>query len=443
MNNQLKTISLDLIDPNPDNPRKDLSDLTELADSIKAQGIQQAPVVTPAKNGRYMTVIGHRRLAAARLAGLSQTPCIVRHYTKRAAAETMLIENTHRASLTALEEADGYQLLLDLGETVEQAAQKTGRAASTVRQRVRIASIDAKTRERMNAQPTLEQLDTISKYEGHPDLQEKLAEAVGTKEWTWKTKEAEREAAEREWWAQAKETLAQARHVEWELPDQHGWYNTPAPLRELTSFRPGKQQYAQQAEQWLGKHDATATHIGVRLEGAEWEHKIVWYEDRDMTAEREEQEQARREWERKQAERAAAERPVIEYDRTAKATRNAWLGQLARQKTLGKRDPMPLLLTAMRDMFQIGIDSYDEEQAEAELTTSPQGDDGIQATLLAAAWYESSIDWDMWCDKAIMNDRIRPYYNGLKALGYKPSAAETQALDGLYIDNDNNDDEDD
>lgn len=429
----IKNVAIDLIDPNPDNPRKDLGDLTELTDSIKAQGVQQAPVITPAAQGRYTTIIGHRRLAAAQQAGLRTVTCIIRKYSKRAAAETMLVENTQRADLTTLEEADGYQKLLDLGETIEQAAQKTGRSATTVRQRVRIGAIKPETRELINGQPTLEQLDIISRYGDHPDLQEELAEAVGTKNWTWKTKEAERAVAEREWWAQAKKTLAQAQHVEWELPDKHGWYDTPASLRKLTEFRPGKKHYAQQAEIWLEQHGTAATHIGVRLEGAVWEHKIVWYDDRDLTAEREEQEQAQRELERKQAEREAAERPIVEHEQTAKETRNAWLAQLAQQKTLGKRDPMPLLLTAMRNMFQTGVDSYDEEQVEDELIASPKGDDGIQATLLAAAWYEAAIDWGMWRDEDIMNDIIRPYYHGLKALGYQTSEAENQALDGLYL----------
>nr|DAJ93575.1 MAG TPA: chromosome partitioning protein [Caudoviricetes sp.] len=73
----IKQISIELIDPHPENPRKNLGNLTELAESIKANGIMQNLTVVPKDDGRYMAVIGHRRLAAAKLAGLETVPCAV------------------------------------------------------------------------------------------------------------------------------------------------------------------------------------------------------------------------------------------------------------------------------------------------------------------------------------------------------------------------------
>lgn len=82
------TIGLEHIHPHPDNPRKDLGDLTELAESIKKNGIMQNLTVIPKEGepGEYITIIGHRRSAAAKLAGVTEAPCRVvrRHDRQRA-----------------------------------------------------------------------------------------------------------------------------------------------------------------------------------------------------------------------------------------------------------------------------------------------------------------------------------------------------------------------
>lgn len=104
-----------LIDPNPANPRRDVGDVGELADSIRAQGIRQNLLVVPAPEGRFTLVIGHRRLEAAKLAGLERVPAVVAELDEREQRELMLVENSQRTDLTVVEEADGYQGLLDLG----------------------------------------------------------------------------------------------------------------------------------------------------------------------------------------------------------------------------------------------------------------------------------------------------------------------------------------
>ena len=140
------------IHPHPDNPRKDLGDLTELADSIKANGILQnltvvPRVVTGEITGRtwqdgYTVVIGHRRLAAAKLAGLKELPCIVSDMGLRDQVRTMLMENIQRADLTIYEQAQGFQMMMDMGDTVEEIARKSGFSQSTVRRRVKLLALD-------------------------------------------------------------------------------------------------------------------------------------------------------------------------------------------------------------------------------------------------------------------------------------------------------------
>lgn len=79
--------------PHPDNPRKDLGDLTELSDSIRANGVLQNLTVVPRAEGGYTVVIGHRRLAASKLAGLKELPCIIMELDLRSQVQTMLMEN--------------------------------------------------------------------------------------------------------------------------------------------------------------------------------------------------------------------------------------------------------------------------------------------------------------------------------------------------------------
>ena len=138
----LKQISIELIDPHPENPRKNLGDLTELAESIKANGIMQNLIVVPKDDGRYTAVIGHRRLAAAKLAGLKTVPCAVVDMDRKTQLSTMLLENMQRSELSYIEQADGFQLMLDLGETVESISEMSGFSKDTVKHRLEIAKLD-------------------------------------------------------------------------------------------------------------------------------------------------------------------------------------------------------------------------------------------------------------------------------------------------------------
>lgn len=138
----IKQISIELIDPHPENPRKNLGNLTELAESIKANGIMQNLTVVPKDDGRYMAVIGHRRLAAAKLAGLETVPCAVVDMDRKTQLPTMLLENMQRSELSYIEQADGFQLMLDLGETVESISEMSGFSKDTVKHRLEIAKLD-------------------------------------------------------------------------------------------------------------------------------------------------------------------------------------------------------------------------------------------------------------------------------------------------------------
>ena len=135
------------IDPHPLNPRRELGDLSELAESIRAHGVKQPATVIPHPDepGRYMTVIGHRRIAASTLADRTSVRCLVDATMSLAdQLEVMLVENLQRQDLTPFEEGAGYQGLLDLGVTKVDISTRTGRSRVTIDQRLRIAPIDAR-----------------------------------------------------------------------------------------------------------------------------------------------------------------------------------------------------------------------------------------------------------------------------------------------------------
>ncbi|WP_087507901.1 ParB/RepB/Spo0J family partition protein [Cellulomonas iranensis] len=175
-------IALDLIDPHPANPRKDLGDLTELADSIRAKGIRQNLLLVPNPDapGRYRAVIGHRRSAAAALAGLTHAPAAIDTTLDEAAQlELMLLENVQRVDLTPIEEADGYQGLLDLGVSRAEISRTTGRTPATVRSRLKLAALPDKARTAVHAgKVTLD--DALAIADLPADEQKAMAKKLGT-----------------------------------------------------------------------------------------------------------------------------------------------------------------------------------------------------------------------------------------------------------------------
>ncbi|MBP1581124.1 MAG: ParB/RepB/Spo0J family partition protein [Oscillospiraceae bacterium] len=148
MMHYVEIIPINNLHPHPDNPRKDLGDLTELAESIKVNGVLQNLIVSPRwskeKNclDGYRIIVGHRRHAAAKLAGLEDLPCIVACMTPQEEFRAMMMENVQRENLTAYEEAEGFQTMLDMGESVKQVAQTTGFSETTIRRRAKLLDLD-------------------------------------------------------------------------------------------------------------------------------------------------------------------------------------------------------------------------------------------------------------------------------------------------------------
>ena len=208
---EIVMIPVNQIHPHPKNPRKNIGDVTELANSIKAKGVLQNLTVVP---GHWMTqeewlelsaqykenpteevrdlmnskwletgytaIIGHRRLAASKQAGLIEVPCVIADLTDREQFDTMMVENVQRADLTIIEQAQGFQMMLDMGGTVESVSEQTGFSQTTVRNRLKLMKLDQqKLQQSMEREASLSDYIELDKIED-PKLRNKVLESIGT-----------------------------------------------------------------------------------------------------------------------------------------------------------------------------------------------------------------------------------------------------------------------
>ena len=177
--NNITMIPVGLLEHHPDNPRKDLGDLTELTESIKKNGIMQnLTVIADQDTSKYLVVIGNRRLEAAKAAGLIELPCVVKDLDHKTQISTMLEENMQRQDLTVYEQAQGFQMMMDLGYTAKEIGEKTGFSEKTVKDRIKFTKLNQKNFEKAVAQgATLMDMIEISKLESKADQNEVMKEA--------------------------------------------------------------------------------------------------------------------------------------------------------------------------------------------------------------------------------------------------------------------------
>lgn len=153
------------LEPHPDNPRKDLGDLSELRESIRQNGIMQNLTVIPIDETmeHFRILIGHRRFAASE-GILEELPCvIVEGLTDREQVGIMLCENLQRNDLTFYEQGQGFQMMLDLGDTIDEISEKTGFSKNTVKHRVEIAKLPKAAIEHNRFQLTISDLIELEK----------------------------------------------------------------------------------------------------------------------------------------------------------------------------------------------------------------------------------------------------------------------------------------
>lgn len=144
-----KTIPIDKIEPNPEQPRSDIGDLRELTASIREKGVLEPLLVKAMPEGGWMIIAGERRWRASKIAGLKEVPCIEIDADEQGIAEIALIENLQRKDLNIWEESDGLRALADrFGYTQDDIAQKISKSRSTVTELMTIAGLPQDVRDR-------------------------------------------------------------------------------------------------------------------------------------------------------------------------------------------------------------------------------------------------------------------------------------------------------
>lgn len=221
--NEIKMIPIDKLTHHPENPRKVLGDLSELTESIRKNGVMQNLTVIEGRyrsreefladckaegvskaeaeglysaenslvtDGKYTVVIGNRRMEAAKKAGLEALPCVISSMDHRAQIATMLEENMQRSDLTLYEQAQGFQMMMDLGFSETEISEKTGFSRTTVNRRLKMAKLNEKTlQQAVRMQITIADLDKLSEIE---DIKErnKLLASFGESNYSWLVNQA-------------------------------------------------------------------------------------------------------------------------------------------------------------------------------------------------------------------------------------------------------------
>ena len=187
----MKEIDVAAIRPHPKNPRKDLGDLTELTDSIRTFGILQNLTVVPDGTEGYVVICGHRRLAAAEAAGLETVPCVIAdNMDEKTQVSIMLLENMQRSDLTVQEEAQGLQMMLDLGASIADIVKETGLSETKVRHRVKMNELDQNLLGKKLAEQI--SINDLIKLEQIKDIgrRNEVLAAIGTNNFEWRMREA-------------------------------------------------------------------------------------------------------------------------------------------------------------------------------------------------------------------------------------------------------------
>ena len=439
--NQIKLINTSLIDPHPDNPRKNIGDVTDLANSIKANGLLSPLSVVP--NGeRFRVIAGHRRLAACKQAGTGAVPCFVLDLDPLQQLEAMVTENCQREQLTVLEEADAIQGMLDLGATTASVAYRLGRSSDYVRDRAKAASIGNEVRAVRDdfSQLTIGQLVAIARYDGRPDLQKKLAQAAGTSNFDYTLSRIERDENDRQWIESVAALLGEPDSGINLIPDPEKPYSDPE-WRYLGCMFPSTGTPEEAIEKIREQNPAA---VSIHME------QVSLWTRRDKTADAEKE--ARRAAE--QAERDARWHALEEYAAASADKRMAWLhGHLhgvkrdklvettARLGLLQIIDPDPqgytLALATWNNAACGGeqfatISGIEPERALAELRHHlDEPDWAVWAVQILAARIEWFIDPTDWTTVNDTSRRIPGYYQILQDLGYTPTDDETSHLDQL------------
>lgn len=434
-------LPVEMLYPHPDNPRKDLGDLSELAESIKKDGIfQNLTVVLGGKGPEtahpgiddpdgYTIIIGHRRLAAAKLAGLTEVPCMVAEMSENEQVATMLLENMQRNDLTVYEQAQGFQMMLDLGETQSSIAEKTGLSKTTVRHRLKLLELDAeefkKSQERQPSITDYIELEKIS----DPELKNKALAAIGTKDFAWEVSRAVDKEKRDKWMAEWIAFLNQ-RLERIEMSEKSGKRYIAFYTIRVAITDPVKEEIEQKIADG-GCYYAYDGFGSVYIVGEKIEEKPT-PEDEQREKEKEEQ--------KKKIEK------IVEIENLMHELRKDFVAEY--DTIANDEEILSAFLTetgfddinywTAADVLKINHEDMDDAE---ELMESEEWKDKVDfrpSTIILALLYSIYDDYSYdrmlhtWDGKYEKNKKLEKWYEILKISGYKISSTEKKMLNGTH-----------
>lgn len=440
-------LPINMLYPHPGNPRKDVGDVTELAESIKANGIFQNLTVVIDGAGvekahpeedmdGYTVIIGHRRLAAAKLAGLEVVPCMVVEMDEREQAATMLLENMQRSDLTVYEQAQGFQMMLDLGETQDGIAKKTGFSKTTIRHRLKLLELDQEElRKAEERQATFADYIELEKIKD-PEKKNEALKAVGTQNFKWKVNQI---LAQESAFENLEKNIAMLEQAGlWRIP-----YDKRFNYRQIGYMNASKEPdeaKREELDELIQTGDAKYYTISSDAPEYAWayiytEASKQTKEDKAAEAERQRQENQRRERGRK----------VCELEKQAAELRKAFV------KNFANREYISTITEAF--LGEAGLDDIDYEEVAAILGIDSEEYDNWEAFLKSADYRErvkkhpesvmlamlSTINEGMYRTslhdfngRYQRNIRLENWYAILSRVRYSMSSDERKLLSGTH-----------
>ena len=434
----IQMINVDRIDPHPLNPRHDLGDLGDLVKSIKAQGIRQNLLLVP--NGtsdtveedgkirhatRYTVVIGHRRLAAAKIAKLDQVPVSIdRNLDEAQQLELMLVENLQRTDLTPIEEAEGYRRLFDLGVTEAGISKAIGIGAKTIKSRLQLLTLPEVARFRIhNGQGSLVDAVALEGFADDPETQERLAGKLGTVDFARLVQEAKNARKLRADQAPLVEALL------------------AAGATESTAAYPVGMRYARQVNlEELTKYTVPEGAVFAR---STWSASVTIYTPSAQSVEEDVDAAAARdaEW----AAKRAANEALYAQEKAARDVRDAWIREyLTGKMTPAHRDA--IVAAAAQRVLWGYVSSYGLGLWLGLESAKCNNDKAVRTAL--ADWTQGKppaasllLFMHLEAGTALSVTAI-PLYEALKACGFVASEAELLRVYGEPIAEDEDDPDD-
>lgn len=430
----IKFIEVDKIYSHPDNPRKELGDLTELAESIETSGILQNLTIIPwfsvgnrketctdeSMEDKYTVVIGHRRLAAAKLAGLEEVPCVISDMDYKTQVATMLLENMQRSDLTAYEQAQGFQMMLDLGESVSNISEKTGLSKSTVYSRVKLLELDQdKLKESVGRGATLMDYAELEKIED-VELRNKVLEKVGTNDFNWSLRNAiDKEKREKR---------------SSELIERLSEFATEVDSDSNLSYVKG---YSTNSNETVEEPNDVGTTKYFYSVGSYW---ITLYK------EKQEETEEQNERLKKERDRKSKYSELEEIAKRAYELRKEFIKGISNTKARKNMDTIievaiyamlerccDLNYEELSELFNINISDNHEELEWKDIASNIWKQPELNLLLVVHDTIDSGYSrYFNWECKHMHNEDLDYIYDFLKKLGYKMSEEEKQLQDGTH-----------